>query len=48
VQKLEGMSRYLERFELAVQRIQQDLNGLASGVSDAAPARNGSPTASNS
>jgi twitching motility protein PilJ len=38
VQKLEGMSRYLERFELAVQRIQQDLNGLASGVSDAAPA----------
>jgi twitching motility protein PilJ len=38
VQKLEGMSRYLERFELTVQRIQQDLNGLASGVSDAAPA----------
>jgi hypothetical protein len=38
VQKLEGMSRYLERFELMVQRIQQDLNGLASGVSDAAPA----------
>ena len=38
VQKLEGMSRYLERFELAVQRIQQELNGLASGVSDAAPA----------
>jgi len=37
VQKLEGMSRYLERFELMVQRIQQDLNGLASGVSDAAP-----------
>jgi twitching motility protein PilJ len=37
-QKLEGMSRYLERFELTVQRIQQDLNGLASGVSDAAPA----------
>ena len=35
VQKLEGMSRYLERFELMVQRIQQDLNGLASGVSDA-------------
>ena len=28
VQKLEGMSRYLERFELTVQRIQQDLNGL--------------------
>src|ERR1700731_2556346 len=38
VQKLEGMNRYLERFELMVQRIQQDLNGLASGVSDAAPA----------
>jgi twitching motility protein PilJ len=37
-QKLEGMSRYLERFELTVQRIQQDLNGLSSGVSDAAPA----------
>jgi twitching motility protein PilJ len=37
VQKLEGMSRYLERFELAVQRIQQELSGLASGVSDAAP-----------
>ena len=37
VQKLEGMSRYLERFENAVQRIQQELNGLASGVSDAAP-----------
>jgi len=37
VQKLEGMSRYLERFELAVQRIQQELAGLGSGVSDAAP-----------
>ncbi|HEX4151172.1 MAG TPA: methyl-accepting chemotaxis protein [Steroidobacteraceae bacterium] len=37
VQKLDGMSRYLERFELAVQRIQQDLNGLAAGVNDAAP-----------
>ena len=37
-QKLEGMSRYLERFELTVQRIQQDLNGLGSGVSDAGPA----------
>ncbi len=37
VQKLEGMSRYLERFELTVQHIQQELNGLASGVSDAAP-----------
>ena len=38
VQKLEGMSRYLERFELTVQRIQQELNGMGSGVSDAAPA----------
>ncbi|MDB6097810.1 MAG: twitching motility protein PilJ [Gammaproteobacteria bacterium] len=37
VQKLEGMSRFLERFELAVQRIQQELNGLGTGVSDAAP-----------
>ena len=37
VQKLEGMSRYLERFELTVQRIQQELNGMASGVSDAGP-----------
>src|SRR5271156_4186542 len=37
VQKLEGMSRYLERFELTVQRIQQELAGLASGVSDAGP-----------
>jgi twitching motility protein PilJ len=37
VAKLEGMSRYLERFELTVQRIQQDLNGLSSGVSDAGP-----------
>jgi twitching motility protein PilJ len=36
-QKLEGMSRYLERFELTVQRISQDLNGLSSGVSDAGP-----------
>lgn len=37
VQKLEGMSRYLERFELTVQRVQQELNGLSTGVSDAAP-----------
>jgi twitching motility protein PilJ len=37
VQKLEGMTRYLERFELTVQRIQQDLNGLSSGVGDAGP-----------
>ena len=36
-QKLDGMSRYLERFELMVQHIQQDLSGLASGVNDAAP-----------
>ena len=38
VLKLDGISRYLERFELTVQRIQQDLNGLSSGVSEAAPA----------
>jgi twitching motility protein PilJ len=38
VQKLDGMSRYLERFELTVQRIQQEMGGLSSGVSDAAPA----------
>jgi twitching motility protein PilJ len=37
VQKLDGMSRHLERFELSVQRIQQEMNGLVSGVSDAAP-----------
>ncbi len=37
VQKLEGLSRYLDRFELTVQRVQQELNGLGSGVSDAAP-----------
>ena len=37
-QKLDAMSRYLERFELSVQRIQQDLNGLSSGVTSAAPA----------
>src|SRR5882757_909047 len=36
-QKLEGMSRYLERFELTVQRVQQELGGLSSSVSDAAP-----------
>jgi twitching motility protein PilJ len=38
VQKLDGMSRYLERFELTVQRVQQELSGLGSGVSDAGPA----------
>ena len=37
VQKLEGMNRYLDRFELTVQRVQQELSGLGSGVSDAAP-----------
>lgn len=37
VQKLDGMSRFLERFELTIQRIQQELNGLVSGVSDAGP-----------
>jgi twitching motility protein PilJ len=37
VQKLDGMSRHLERFELSVQRIQQEMNGLVLGVSDAAP-----------
>lgn len=36
-QKLDGMNRYLERFESTVQRVLQDLNGLGSGVSDAAP-----------
>jgi twitching motility protein PilJ len=36
-QKLEGMTRTLERFELTVQRVQQELSGLSSGVSDAAP-----------
>ncbi len=38
VKNLEVMSRYLERFELAVQRVQQELTGMATGVSDAAPA----------
>jgi twitching motility protein PilJ len=37
-QKLEGMTRYLQRFELIAQRMQQDLNGLAGGISDAGPA----------
>jgi twitching motility protein PilJ len=37
-QKLDGMTRYLQRFELTAQRMQQDLNGLAGGISDAAPA----------
>jgi len=37
VQKLEGMNRYLDRFEITVQRVQQELNGLSLGVSDAAP-----------
>ena len=39
VQKLEGMSRYLERFELTVQRIQQDLNGLRPASAMPAPCR---------
>ncbi len=38
VQKLENMNRYLERFELTVQRVQQEMNALSTGVSDAAPA----------
>ena len=37
-QKLDVMSRYLQRFELTAQRMQQDLNGLAGGLSEAAPA----------
>jgi twitching motility protein PilJ len=37
VQKLDGMSRYLERFELTVQRVEQDMSGLSTGISDAAP-----------
>ncbi len=37
VQKLEGLSRTLDHFELTVQRVQQELGGLGSGVSDAAP-----------
>jgi twitching motility protein PilJ len=37
-QKFEVMSRYLQRFELTAQRMQQDLNGLAGGVSEAGPA----------
>ncbi len=35
---LDGMSRTLERFEITVQRVQQELNGLAMGVTEAAPA----------
>ncbi len=37
VQKQGGISRYLGRFELTVQRVQLDLSGLAEGLSDAAP-----------
>ena len=37
-QKLDLMSRYLQRFELTAQRMQQDLNGLAGGLSEAGPA----------
>jgi twitching motility protein PilJ len=36
-QKLDGISRHLERFEMTVQRVQQDIGGLAGNVSDAAP-----------
>ncbi len=36
--KSDAMNRYLQRFELTAQRMQQDLNGLAGGLSDAAPA----------
>jgi twitching motility protein PilJ len=36
--KSDAMNRYLQRFELTAQRMQQDLNGLAGGVSDVAPA----------
>ena len=32
-----GRTRYLERFELTVQRVEQDLNGLKMGANDAAP-----------
>ncbi len=38
VKNLDGMSRYLERFEITVQRIQQELAGLAGGTSDPGPA----------
>jgi len=37
VQKLEGLSRFLDRFEITVQRVQQELIGLGAGVTDAAP-----------
>ncbi len=37
-QKQDGLGRYLDRFELTVQRIQQDLSGLSSGLTSAAPA----------
>ena len=35
--KSEALTRHLQRFELTAQRMQQDLNGLAGGVGDAAP-----------
>jgi twitching motility protein PilJ len=34
--KSDALTRHLQRFELTAQRMQQDLNGLAGGVSDAA------------
>jgi twitching motility protein PilJ len=36
--KSDAMNHYLQRFELTAQRMQQDMNGLAGGVSDVAPA----------
>ena len=35
--KSDALTRHVQRFELTAQRMQQDLNGLAGGVSDAAP-----------
>ncbi len=36
--KTDAVTRYLQRFELTAQRMQQDLNGIAGGLSDVAPA----------
>ena len=38
MQKTDAVTRYLQRFELTAQRMQQDLNGIAGGLSDVAPA----------
>ncbi len=38
VPKSDAVTRYLQRFELTAQRMQQDLNGIAGGVNDVAPA----------